>query len=106
VCESHYKNFFQNQIYAQYSNIEIYESLDYLDSIPNGKIYAGKIKLQNHSFYPIKNFTEIQEANAGEIIDPYSSLTASLSKTTFNSINLYQINFSPLPDELRKKNAE
>jgi hypothetical protein len=56
--------------------------------------------------YPIKDFVELQEASTKDTIDPYSSITSSLSKMGSNSINIFQINFSPIPDEYWKKNPE
>jgi hypothetical protein len=38
VCNSKYKEFIKNQIYAHYSNIEIFEVKDYLENIPNDKM--------------------------------------------------------------------
>ena len=106
VCENDYKNFLKNQIYAHYSNIEIYEINDYILSIPNDKIVVWNIWLEKHYLYPIKTFTELQDVAISDTIDPYSSITASLSKTWNNSLNIFQINFSPVADEVWKNKAE
>ncbi|MDD5769860.1 MAG: DUF87 domain-containing protein, partial [Candidatus Gracilibacteria bacterium] len=106
VCEKEYKHFLVNQIYAHYPNVEIKETSDYLQNIPEGKIDFTKVKLEKHFFYPIKNFVELQEKSSGDTIDPYSSITQALSKIGNSSINIFQVNFSPIPDEFWKKNAE
>lgn len=106
ICENEYKNFLKNQIYAHYPNIEINETLDYFENIPNEKIIYTNVWLEKHYLYPIKNFVELQESSTNETIDPYSSITSSLSKIGNNSINIFQINFSPIPDDFWKKDAE
>ena len=106
VCENELVNFVKNQIYAHYNNVEIKEVWDYLENIPNDKIIIWKTSLEKHFLYPIKDFTQLQEKSVWDTIDPYSSITASLSKIGNNSINLLQINFSPIPDEKWKKDVE
>lgn len=106
VCETDYVNFLKNQIYAHYSNIEIIEIDDYLKNIPNDKLLVWKLALEKHYLYPIKTFSELQEKETWDSIDPFSSITWALSKTWDNSINLFQINFSPIPDEYWKENIE
>lgn len=105
VSEKAYVNFLKNQIYAHYPNIEIYETSDYLAHIPNDKISLGKVWLQKESIYPIKNFSEIQENASGWEVDPYSSLTSALLKTWENTLNAFMVSFSPLPDEIWKKQS-
>ena len=99
VADKDYKNFLKNQIYAHYSNVEINEIKDYLEFIPNDKIYIGKVKEEQHFYYPIKNFTELQESSANATIDPYSSITSALSKIGNTSMNVFQVNFSPIWDK-------
>lgn len=43
ICPKKYTNFLKNQIYGQFSNVEIYEIQDYLQNIPNEKITVGQI---------------------------------------------------------------
>lgn len=106
ICDKKIENFLKNQIYAHYTNVEIYNSNDYLKDIPNDKIILWKIWLEKHFYYPIKNFLEIQEKSTWETIDPYSSIISSLWKTWNTSLNMFQINFSPIPDELWKNDLE
>jgi len=106
LCEKQYVNFVKNQIYAHYSDVEIIDCDDYLTKIPDELILIWKVWLEKNYLYPIKTFSELQEEATWEIIDPYSSLTSSLSKTSNNAINSFQINFSPIPDEYWKKDPE
>lgn len=106
IVEENYKTFFKNQIYAHYSNVEIVEIPDYLQNIPNNKFIWGTLELKNHYLFPIKTFTQIQETSTWDTIDPFSSITASLSKTWNNTLNVFQINFSPYPDEFWKDKVE
>lgn len=99
VSENKYKEFLKNQIYAHYSNVEIIEIKDYLENVPNDKITIWQVWLEKHYFFQIRDFTQLQETTTKENIDPYSSITSSLSKTWNNSINAFQINFSPIADE-------
>jgi hypothetical protein len=100
-----YKNFFVNQVYAHYNNVEILEVGDYLEAIPNDKITIGKIAQQKHQYYPIKSFTELQEEGSKDMVDPFSSITSALSRTGKYTLNTLQINFTPIKDKSWKKNA-
>lgn len=106
VVESKLWDFFKNQIYAHYSNVEIREVSDYLDIVPNDKIIVGELWLEKNYIYPINIFSKLQEWWVWESIDPYSSITAALSKTWNNTLNVLQINFSPIPDTYWKKNVK
>lgn len=103
VVENKYKDFLRNQIYAHYSDVEITDANDYLSSVPDNLLQVWEIIQEKHFYYQIKNFTQLQEASTKDIIDPYSSITASLSKTGNNTLNVLQINFSPADDSEWKK---
>lgn len=105
IMPEKYKNFFVNQVYAHYNNVEILEVGDYLESIPNDKITIGKIAQQKHPFYPIKSFTELQEEGSKDMVDPFSSITSALSRTGKYTLNTLQINFTPVTDRTWKRNA-
>jgi len=106
VSPKKYANFLSNQIYAHYNNVEIVEVWDYLKSIPNSKIQIWKIWLKNHSYFPIKSFTELQEEASKDIVDPFSSITSSLSKTGKYTLNTFQVNFTPVKDNVWKENSD
>ena len=107
VCEAMYENFIKNQIYAHYSNVEIYNIDNYLDNIPNDKLLIWKVWLEKHYIFPIKNFTEIQDSSSNAQIDPYSSITSSLNKVwNLSNLNAFQINFSPIWDSEWKSWAD
>lgn len=106
VSPKKYANFLSNQIYAHYSNVEIVEVWDYLKSIPNSKIQIWKIWLKKHSYFPIKSFTELQEEASKDMVDPFSSITSSLSKTGKYTLNTFQVNFTPVRDNVWKKDND
>ena len=107
IVEESLAEFVKNQIYANYNDIQINETSNFLSKVPNSKITALKIKTKKHFLYPIKNFANIGQEWLKTWIDPYSSITASLSKIwTNNSLNLFQINFKPLADSKWKKDAK
>jgi len=104
VCPIQYTNFLKNQIYAHYNDVEIHEVKDYLQHIPSDKMHVWKVGLIKHNFFSIKNFTEVSDKVAGEIIDPFSSITSALSKTGKYTLNTIQVNFTPVNDKSWKKN--
>ncbi len=106
VSPKKYANFLSNQIYAHYTDVEIFEVGDYLENIPDEKIHVWKIKLSKHIFYPIKSFTELQEEASQDMVDPFSSITSSLSKTWKYTLNTFQVNFTPIKDSIWKKDQD
>lgn len=106
VCENEYKNFLKNQIYAHYSNIEIHEMWDYLENVPNDKVFVWVVWQEKHFYYQVKNFVEIQENGTWDMVDPYSSITSALSQIWNDTLNVFQVNFSPIDDSEWKSGAE
>lgn len=104
TCDKKYKDFLTNQIYAHYSNVEIHEVKDYFSAVPKDKIQLAELELQKHYIYPINTFWELQDASIKTQIDPYASITSSLSKIGKYSLNTLQINFFPLAENEWKKN--
>lgn len=96
VSPKKYSNFLSNQVYAHYNNVEIVEVWDYLESIPEDKLYVWKIELEKHYLYPIKSFTELQEEASKDTVDPYSMITSALWRTWKYTLNTFQINFTPV----------
>ena len=103
IAPTKYANFLQNQVYAHYNNVEIIEVGDYLEQIPDDKIYVGTTRLNKHQLFPIKTFTELQEDGSKDTVDPFSSITSALGQTGKYSLNMLQINFSPINDPVWKK---
>ncbi|MDP2090132.1 MAG: type IV secretion system DNA-binding domain-containing protein [Candidatus Gracilibacteria bacterium] len=103
VAPNKYSNFLVNQIYAHYNNVEIIEVGDYLENIPNDKMYIGNIELEKHYLFPIKSFTELQEEASKDTVDPFSSITSALGRTGKYTLNTFQINFTPVISKKWKK---
>ena len=106
ISPEKYTNFLTNQIYAHYNDVEINIVWDYLETIPNDKIKIGKLKLDEHFYYPIKSFTELQEEASKDIVDPYSSITSALWRTGKYTLNTFQINFTPIQDKSWKNKKD
>lgn len=106
ITPEKYKNFIKNQIFAHFNDVEIVEISDYLSKIPDDKITVWNVWFTKHNYYPIKNFIEIQEAWSKEKVDPYSSITSSLSRTWKFSLNTIQINFHPIENKIWKNDFE
>lgn len=106
IVPKKYKNFLSNQIYAHYNDVEIIEVSDYLEKIPEDKLYVWKVNLKKHYLYQIKSFTELQEEWSKDMVDPYSSITSALWRTGKYTLNTFQVNFTPTPDSDWKDDAE
>lgn len=72
VCENRYKNFIENQIYAQYPSAQIMMSHDYLDNLRDKDILNSQIVLSETSEKMIKTYTTFE-------VDPLASITGTLS---------------------------
>ena len=104
ICSKKYVEFLSNQIYAHYNNVEIFSVWDYLENIPDNKIQVWEVMTDKHFLYPIESFISLQEEWSKDLVDPYSSITSSLSKIGKYSINVLQVNFIPIQNKSWKKN--
>src|SRR5690606_17613672 len=77
VCETRYKQFIENQIYAQYPEAQIIQIQDYVHSRldnNNTQIFKGfELILKRDLFLPIRTYTNFE-------VDPLASITSSTSK--------------------------
>lgn len=105
IISEKYTNFFINQVYAHYNDVEIIEVWDYLENIPVDKIIVWEMKQQKHYLYPIKSFTQLQEEWTRDMVDPFGSITSALGRTGKYTLNTFQVNFSPISDDSWKKDA-
>jgi len=106
ICSPKHTEFLKNQIYAHFSNVEIIPSTDILAKVPTEKMFVGKVKLKKHYLYSLKTFLEPSSGKGKGEIDPFSSITSALSKTGKYTLNTLQVNFSPIPAKLWKKDAK
>jgi len=76
VCVPRYlKDFVQEQIYAQYPNVQISEVEDYAAApeAAGNATYASELKLSQNNALPIKTFQSFE-------VDPLAAITATLAK--------------------------
>jgi len=102
IVPKKYKNFLVNQIYAHFNDIEIFEVGDYLEKIPDNKIFIWEINEKKDFLYSIKTFDELWD---WEEIDYYSLLTSALNKWWKYNISSFQVIFSPVKNKSWKKNV-
>ena len=70
-----YRNFFEEQIHAQFPDAQIEDVPDYNIFTPNGVVMGSYFKLRRESAFPIKTYRKLDA-------DPLNSITNALSKIT------------------------
>jgi len=75
-CSRHLASFVENQVYAQYSDIEIEEVEDYSDIPENmrDRLALKELAMEKTEFLPIKTYTQFED------VDPLSSITSALAE--------------------------
>ncbi len=96
IIDKSYKDLLENQIYAHYPNVEIREAEDYLKK--DASRYFWRLELIWQYFLPIKIYSDFSERTEKDNIDPFSSLTAALTKNSKWWARFMQVNFSPIHD--------
>lgn len=95
VCNARYRQFVENQIYAQYPDAQVAIVQDYLASQQNQFEVFTELELARESSLPIKTFQNFS-------VDPLASITSALSKlNTGFGLNL-QIIARPINNEWQK----
>lgn len=97
IIEEEYKDLFENQIYAQFPNVNIQVWKDYLSR--EKKYYYANVALHTDYIYPIKIYRDFADRTEKENLDPFSSITSSLIKWSPKKAKFIQVNFSPIADE-------
>lgn len=100
IVEEDYKDLLENQIYAHFPNVEIREVKDYLSD--NKIRFLWETWLIKYFFFPIKIYTDFKEKTEKGNIDPFSSITSALTKWWDKNIKFFQVNFSPIWDNVWK----
>lgn len=100
IIKRELKELLENQIYAHYPNVEIREVPDHIKK--DFKWFIWQLSLKTPYFNPIKIYSDFTEKTERGNIDPFSSLTAALTKNIKWWVRLIQVNFSPIPDRIWK----
>ncbi len=91
------KDFIEGQIYAQYPNVEIYETTDYsYEEYFGKKIVGTELSLTKPDSYPIKTFTNFE-------VDPLAAITGVLSQCNQDEQIWIQFVMRPAPDSWQNK---
>ena len=98
VTVPHYlKGFIEEQIYAQYPNVQITETADYSSpSAPNAKVLGTEMRFIANQALPIKTFQSFE-------VDPLAAITATLAKFDEDEEAWIQLVIRPAPKSWHKK---
>jgi len=100
--------FVESQFYAQYPEIEIIPSKDYLanlpPSLPNKEIdvWGTEIILEKESQFPIRTYEYFEEAKEEKRIDPLASLVESIGNASEKEYFIFQLIIRPLVKDKEK----
>jgi len=75
------KEFFQAQVYAQYSDVEINEREDYVHFREYKSIASCELEFIKHDILPINSYIEFEDSKLKQALDPLSSITESIKNT-------------------------
>lgn len=91
------KGFIEEQIYAQYPNVQITEVADYTSPTPtDGKLLGTEMRLITNHALPIKTFQSFE-------VDPLAAITATLAKFEDDEEAWIQLIIKPAPASWHKK---
>lgn len=100
-----FRNLIEAYFYAQYPNVEIVESPDYVDQVPKGApnrdwdLFGADIEFTKPDPYPIKTYHYYEEDVTGKMIDPLAGLFESFGKLPPGQKIWFQMIITPLkPD--------
>ena len=85
---NNWRDLFEANIYANYTEAEIMEVEDYTQLIPDDflekgyKAWGAEIVLTKADAYPIRTYPDFEERITQEVVDPMSSITELLSRLT------------------------
>lgn len=89
LCPLRYRNFIENQIYAQYPEAQITPIHDYAELKPNRYYMGSEIVLSKEFFLPIRTFVSFE-------VDPLASITGAVSSLKGDSEVWIQIVARPV----------
>lgn len=91
VCNKKYQQFLENQIYAQYPEIQIDRIKDYVQKKASN-LFVTELTLQKDFYLPIKTFQNFE-------VDPLASITGAMSKMQSKQEAWLQLVIRPVADE-------
>jgi hypothetical protein len=91
-----HRQFLESQLYAHYSDIEITEAV--LPFASDAQVSIQEARLSHISGDTIKLYANLKDRTEKESIDPLSSITSVLAKSTKNETVFFRVDFSPLSD--------
>ncbi|MCA9380726.1 ATP-binding protein [Candidatus Dojkabacteria bacterium] len=92
ACESRFKTFIENQIYAQYPDAQVTQIQDYATPEKQSKIIKGfELGLKKDFFLPIKTFTSFE-------VDPLASIVSTMNNLKHSDEIYIQVVTRPIAD--------
>ncbi len=96
VCSQRYRNFVENQIYAQYPEAQISIVHDYAHFSKPMNVVTSELVLSKDPFLPIKTFVSFD-------VDPLASITGSISQLKGDSEVWIQIISRPIDNKWQEQ---
>ncbi len=100
-CPAQFRNLAEAAIYAQYPDVEIVETQDYTEEMPEvlpneiWDLWGGGFTLAKNSAYPIKTYPYFEEVKEEKRIDPISNIAEAMSKLKDDEMIWIQLLVSP-----------
>lgn len=99
-----HRQFLESQLYAHYTSIEITEAVLPFDT--EARISLQEAYLSSISADTIKLYANLKDRTEKESIDPLSSITSILAKSSKDETVFFRVDFSPISDhDWRKHRA-
>lgn len=101
-CPKQYRNLVESAIYSQYPEVEIAESLDYVDEMPSvlpnetWDLWGAGFTLTKDSAFPIRTYPYFEEVKEEKRIDPISTIAEAMSKLKDDEMIWIQLLISPI----------
>lgn len=99
VCSNRYRQFLENQIYAQYPEAQLNVVPDYAVLHPMDKVATSELGLTKDFYLPIKTFTSFE-------VDPLASITSAVSNLAPGFEVWIQLLCRPIDNEWQVKGKE
>lgn len=96
VCNLRYKNFVENQIYAQYPEAQINQIHDYTEKKEGFEYVNSQIILSKDTFLPIRTFVSFE-------VDPLASITGALANIRGDTEVWVQLVSRPVNNDWQEK---
>lgn len=115
VVPDKHKNFVEAALYAQYTDIEVVETEDYIGRLPSTMedlkargydLFGNELILAKPDAYPIRSYVDFEAAEEEKTLDPISAMLETIAKIRPQETIWIQILFRPKVDDSWKVESE